>query len=41
MDKKHLWCIRYVSVWKTGGDIGGAVGAFCYGVGVSDQQSVK
>ena len=19
MDKKHLWCIRYVSVWKTGG----------------------
>ena len=40
MDKKHLWCIRYVSVWKTGG-IGGAVGAFCYGVGVSDQQSVK
>ena len=23
------------------GDIGDAVGAFCYGVGVSDQQSVK
>lgn len=21
MDKKHLWCIRYVSVWKTGGGI--------------------
>lgn len=19
MDKKHLWCIRYVSVWKAGG----------------------
>lgn len=19
MDKKYLWCIRYVSVWKTGG----------------------
>ncbi len=33
----HLICPCQEDRW----DIGGAVGAFCYGVGVSDQQSVK
>ena len=33
MDKKHLWCIRYVSVWKAGGILEALWVLFVMGLG--------
>lgn len=41
MDKKASVVHPVCLCLEDRGGIGGAVGAFCYGVGVSDQQSVK